>query len=168
MTVVLTVGTLSIISLVVLAAVSIPVSVVFLFIARSKILKVQRCSRCHGEVCYQYVRIPPHYQIPTLRNDPFGATNKTEAPITEEEAPVEVCNGNSCQSATKCVPVTPAQCQANSLMIKSEEKDYKFQRSCSTRKKINRRGTSKVDKNTGCRSGTIGLFRQVFGINHKL
>ena len=160
MTVVLTVGTLSIISLVVLLTVSVPVSVVFLFIARSKTTKVQHCCRCHGEVCYQNVRIPPHYQIPTLRNELFGATNKIEAPNIEEEAPIQVCTDNSCQSATKYVPVTPAQCQANSLMVKSEEKDFKFQRSCSTRKKINKRDTTKVDRNSNG-FGTVGLFRQV-------
>ena len=160
MSVVLSVGTLSIASLAVLVIVSVTVFPPMFILLRSKSQVQHHCCRCHSPVYVSHVMIPPYYLNSRPRLDSLydGVLRKskevTKKTIDSNRSGISSKNDQKKYSTADQIQITFEESPTRSRRTKSGEIDFKFQRSCSTRKKIHRRVS--VSKNS---QGVIGTAR---------
>ena len=162
MSVVLSVGTLSIASLAVLVIVSVTVFPPMFILLRSKSQVQHHCCRCHSPVYVSQVMIPPYYlnsrpRLGSLYDGELGKSKEVTKKIKDSNSNRSGISFKSDQkkySTADQIQIIFEESPIKSRRTKSGEIDFKFQRSCSTRKKIHRRVS--VSKNS---QGVIGTAR---------
>lgn len=159
-------GTLSIVALAVIFAVSPMVFVLAYFTTRSKTQKLNHCCQCHSEMFVEGAKVPPYYDPnSSLRGKPTmdgksrsRASSFVPKDVSRTRSRI-ITNGRS-QEDVLLKNLNPKTPQNHSLLKRSDN-DFVFQRSCSTRKKPPRR-VSAANNEVGeasNKSGTNSLFR---------
>ena len=170
MSVILSLGTLSTISLVVIVIVSVTVFAPMFVILRSRTQRQHHCSRCHSPVYISQVRIPPYYDCnisqrpasPLYDNtlEKIKKTTKKTVSSTNTKRSARTKSDQSKNGTASNNLKTYEGSSSISRQTRSGEIDYKFQRSCSTRKKIHRRVS--VSKTSQGGIGTIARSGNLF------
>jgi len=179
MTIILTAGVLAVVSLAVVVSVTVFVSISFFFILRSSSPSLHHCSRCHSGVYLDNVKVPPQYsplispfQCVPVPSNHQGTTNHQDGFAGCEEGKTGIntslCNAKQSSHPTKStrdLPFkTPDAVHLNhqtSIISDRQDQDFKFQRSCSTRKKSRRDKNYPNVSNLDAGSHSGKLFRSV-------
>ena len=131
--VIINVGSLAVVSLVVVTGVSVVVTLILLVVTRDSRPRVEHCSQCHQQIYIKQAKVPPYYnshqsprhaeQRPTVRGGGgTGGARGGEPLETTVRAGVARARSSGLHTAGVLRP--------------SDQDSMVFKRSCSTRKKI--------------------------------
>ena len=143
----LSLGTLSIIALAVIFAVSPMVFVLAYFtISRSKTQKLHHCCRCHSEMFVDGAKVPPYYDPNlSLRGEQTldgksrsRASSLVPKDVSRTRSKI-ITHGRTREDVLLKKALMNPKTPQNHSLLKRSDNDFVFQRSCSTRKKPPRR-----------------------------
>ena len=117
--VIISVGSLAVVSLVVVTSVSVVLTLILLLLTRDSRPRVEHCSQCHQQIYVKRARVPPYY-------------NSHQSPRHAEPRAKVQRGGGGERLETRASNSGPH----TQLLRPSDQSSKVFQRSCSTRKKI--------------------------------
>ena len=125
--VIINVGSLAVVSLVVVTGVSVVVALILLVLTRDSRPVVEHCSQCHQQIYVKQAKVPPYY-------------NSHQSPRHAEQRPT-VRGGGGAGGARGGDRAGVARARSSGLdtagvLRPSDQDSMVFKRSCSTRKKI--------------------------------
>ena len=117
--VIISVGSLAVVSLVVVTGVSVVVSLVLVLLTRDSRPTAEHCSQCHQQICIRRAKVPPYY-------------NSHQSPRHVE--PRDQVRGAA--GDPRLGTRASSSGLRTGLLRPSDQNSMVFKRSCSTRKKI--------------------------------
>ena len=117
--VVISVGSLAVVSLVVVTGVSVVLTLILVLLTRDSRPRVEHCSQCHQQIYVKRAKVPPYYN--SHQSPRHVEPRATVTGVEGEERPETRVSSSGLHTQ---------------LMRPSDQNSRLFQRSCSTRKKI--------------------------------
>ena len=125
--VIINVGSLAVVSLVVVTGVSVVLTLALLFLTRDSRPRVEHCSQCHQQIYIEQAKVPPYYNS---HQSPRHVEHRAKVKGGGAGEPLETREGAGVARARS------SGLHTTGLMRPSDQDSMVFKRSCSTRKKI--------------------------------